>query len=160
MVKNNKGQYVKTNPADRFWDKVRKTDTCWIWTGALNAQGYGVIDIDGVNRRAHRFVLEMNGQQLPSDMMVLHKCDNPPCVNPDHLFLGSQTDNVKDMRDKSRASDYFTQKAHDHPASRLTEDDVENIKALKGKISQKEIGAMYGIAQQTVSKIHTGRRYA
>lgn len=160
LKRNDKGQYLKISPEERFWEKVEKTESCWNWIGSRNADGYGVLDIDGLNYRAHRFVLEIEGGKIPSSIKVCHKCDNPICVNPDHLFLGSQADNVKDMRDKGRASDYFTKKGHEHPKAKFTEDEIRTIKQLAGEgISQRKIAERYGVAQQTISRIINGRRY-
>lgn len=93
----------KTRPVeDRFWDKVRKGEGCWEWTGALT-QGYGVINL-GTGKgvmRAHRLSYEINVGPV-GGLWVLHKCDNPPCVRPDHLFLGDVQANNQDMLGKGR----------------------------------------------------------
>jgi hypothetical protein len=85
---------------DSFWNKVNKTSGCWIWTAA-NKDGYGRYSNSGY---AHRISWEMHFGKIPAGMFVCHKCDNPPCVNPDHLFLGTNQDNVNDMRAKGRGS--------------------------------------------------------
>ena len=91
--------------AERFWRYVRKTDGCWEWTGATQFPGYGKLGLgDGARvGYAHRISWELHYGSIPEGMEVLHRCDNPPCSRPDHLFLGSQADNLADMRAKGRA---------------------------------------------------------
>lgn len=91
----------------RFWIKVHKTDTCWLWTGLKDAAGYGRffcrVDDPQNARPAHRFAFHAFVRELSEGECVLHKCDVPACVNPDHLFAGSYTDNNRDMFAKKRA---------------------------------------------------------
>ena len=90
---------------ERFLAKVEKTNTCWLWCGAVNYKGYGVIGLgtrkDG-NALSHRAAWMIYKGSIPSGMDVLHRCDTPACVNPDHLFLGTQQDNMKDRDTKGR----------------------------------------------------------
>ncbi len=87
----------------RFWKKVDKSGECWIWTGATLDYGYGVIGIAGHRTSvAHRVAYELQIGPIPPGMMVLHHCDNPPCVRGDHLFIGSKADNSADMIKKGR----------------------------------------------------------
>lgn len=87
---------------ERFWEKVEKTDTCWIWRGATNSRGYGVIQLNKKAQYAHRVVLELVGTPVSTGLIVCHRCDNPPCVRPDHLFIGTVQDNSDDMKAKGR----------------------------------------------------------
>lgn len=90
---------------DRFWFYVSKRESCWLWTGGLNEYGYGKFNPD--RRRpvlSHRFAWTITHGPIASGLNVLHRCDNPPCVNPAHLFLGTQGDNMHDMHAKGRAS--------------------------------------------------------
>lgn len=90
----------------RFWGKVRKTDTCWIWTGARTSKKgksrYGNISFQGKRWLAHRFSWMIHNGKINKNMCVLHHCDNPPCINPDHLFLGTIADNNHDAIKKGR----------------------------------------------------------
>jgi hypothetical protein len=162
LRRNNKGQYLKIAPEERFWDKVQKTDDCWNWTGARDSHGYGTLDINGKKQKAHRLSLNFIEGEIPSEIKVCHKCDNTLCVRPEHLFLGTQADNLRDMQDKGRASDYFKKKAYEHPKSKFTEEDIRKIKKLytEDGISQRKIAPMFNVAQQTISKIITGKRYS
>ena len=87
----------------RFWEKVQKTlDGCWNWCGAKSTAGYGYLRIEKHGVLAHRIAWELTHRDIPEGMCVLHHCDNPACVNPDHLFLGNQQDNTQDMIAKGR----------------------------------------------------------
>lgn len=87
----------------RFWSKVTKGDGCWEWHGARFKQGYGILTIGGKSLLAHRVSVELStGKPIPEGMLVCHHCDNPPCVRPDHLFVGTDGDNVRDCVQKGR----------------------------------------------------------
>lgn len=104
------GMYKRSNkprPLDeRLWEKVVKDpspDGCWIFMGAKSSFGHGIIaNADGTRWRAHRLSWELTNGPIPDGMLVLHHCDVPPCVRPDHLFLGTQTDNMSDCVSKGR----------------------------------------------------------
>lgn len=89
---------------ERFWSKVEKSGACWIWTGFVDPKGYGAISTQRGHRplQTHRLSWEMANGKIPDGAMVLHRCDNPRCVNPDHLFLGTAADNTHDMMNKDR----------------------------------------------------------
>jgi hypothetical protein len=93
----------------RFWTQVDKTGECWIWTGEVNNKGYGRFSLyaPGIHRRVgrvltHRLALMLTGVDLADGAIVMHSCDNPPCVNPAHLSVGTQTDNMRDCLAKGR----------------------------------------------------------
>ncbi len=89
----------------RFWAAVLKTNTCWLWQNVLDKDGYGKINYPGPKagyERAHRYSWELHYGSIPEGMQVLHNCDNPLCVNPGHLFLGTNVDNAADRVSKGR----------------------------------------------------------
>lgn len=98
-------RWAHITPEERFWAKVNKTTTCWLWTGSLTKPapiGYGRFHFNGRLILSHVYSYELHVGVVPSDMKVLHTCDTPACVNPDHLFLGTQQVNVLDMTTKGR----------------------------------------------------------
>lgn len=138
---------------DKFWELVHKTESCWIWIGRINWAGYGIIDLkrDGkwVNLRAHRFSWELNYGIKLGGSSVLHKCDNRKCVNPEHLFLGSHKDNMKDMVGKGRSA-----RGSKNAKSKISEADVKIIRMLICIGSElNQIADWYHIKPQTVSLI-------
>lgn len=87
---------------ENFWTKVKKTDNCWLWQAATAGKGYGVIRFEARQQYAHRVSWQLHFGKIPFSMCVLHKCDIPSCVNPEHLFLGTIADNNADMKQKGR----------------------------------------------------------
>ena len=95
---------------NRFWDKVVKTDTCWLWVGSKTAQGYGRFRIGKKLFLSHRVSWNLINEEIPHELCALHTCDNPSCVNPEHLFLGTKKDNAQDKINKKR--DHNQRKTH------------------------------------------------
>lgn len=89
---------------ERFWSKVSCSEGCWLWTGAKTEKGYGVFGIGKETDKAHRIAWRLSYGPIPKCIFVLHKCDTPACVRPEHLFLGTNQDNVNDMIRKGRNS--------------------------------------------------------
>ena len=142
----------------RFWAKVHKTDKCWEWTACKNSTGYGQIRIDGQAVLAHRLSWEMaHGQEIPPNMYICHSCDNPGCVRPDHLFLGTPSENLYDSSSKDRNHPH---RGEDNIWAKLTNAQVIEIRDL-GQIgwSSRRIGRRYNISHTTVLAILRGERY-
>jgi hypothetical protein len=96
------GKFPQGPAEERFWRNVDKTGECWTWTGGRAIDGYGSFYADGAGIAAHRFSYQLHNGPIPAGLVICHRCDNPPCVRPDHLFLGTQLDNVRDMFSKDR----------------------------------------------------------
>ena len=143
---------------ENFWKYVNKTRGCWLWTGARQKRGsgYGVLCIPGTGRNilAHRLSYEMHYGPISADVLVCHHCDVKPCVRPDHLFLGTKTDNAMDASRKG-----ILVHGMNHAEAKLTDEDVRAIRLLKGRLSQVKIAAKYGVFQTTISQILTGKTW-
>ena len=143
----------------RFWDKVQKGSTCWEWIGSKNKFGYGQITIQNKGLKAHRVAYFLYYRIIdPSGFIkVLHKCDNPSCVNPAHLFEGTQTENIQDMVIKRRQRNKPLY-GENNPMSKLTWAEVEDIRRLYsgGNISQKQLSNDYMVSPMTINRIVNG----
>jgi len=147
---------MKKNLSDRFWPKVDKRgpDECWEWKASKGSRGYGHFRTYPTADRAHRVAWELTHHDpIPDGMCVCHVCDNPGCVNPAHLFVGTQGDNVRDSWAKGRGK-HQVHTGEDHPMAKLTETDVKFIRhwAKRGYTLQ-EIGDVFGVSFQTISRI-------
>lgn len=133
---------------------------CWLWAGCIGAGGYGTASIGGKNRKAHRASWECHRGPIPPGLMVCHKCDTPACVNPDHLFLGTQSDNMADMAAKGRGK-CVPQLGSANPRSVLDEDAVWAIRHMLRleMFSQAEVARSYGVSPMTISRIATGQSW-
>lgn len=121
-----------------FWDKIAAggPDECWQWLGGTRRDGYGVFVLCGfrhIEERAHRFMYSLVHSGIPDGLYVLHTCDNPPCVNPNHLYAGTQLDNMHDCIARNRRPQYYLEPmlGSDHPNSKLTTGDVLTIRARR-----------------------------
>lgn len=101
------GVYPRASPAARFYRLTQKTPGCWFWRGTKRKSGYGHLSIQGKLVRAHRFSWFLHYGVHPGENVVMHMCDTPLCVNPHHLRLGSQKENLQDMSRKGRAANQF-----------------------------------------------------
>lgn len=86
-----------------FWNRVKKSDNCWIWKGCKDTRGYGIMCVNGKPMRAHRYSYANEVGEIPEGQIVCHSCDNPVCVRPDHLFVGTHKDNSDDKMRKERS---------------------------------------------------------
>lgn len=139
---------------ERFEAYVKRGvgDECWEWVGAKDRRGYGRLHISGTPSLAHRVSYAIHCEAIAPHQHLLHSCDNPSCVNPSHLSVGTQADNNKDMFAKGRGNP----KAHlgeKHGMSKLTPEQVLEIRERKG--SSIKIGAEYGVSGRTIREIRT-----
>lgn len=145
---------------DRFYHKVAfdHPSKCWEWTANRSMGGYGMVKFHGRNRGAHRISYELwTGTEIPDGMQVMHRCDNPPCVNPFHLELGTCRDNIRDKHAKGRQPSQ--RGSRNNAGSRLTDDQIiEALRRLRSGEVQRQIAEDLGITQTMVSRINLGRR--
>lgn len=144
--------------AGRFWKRIRKTEGCWLWTGATLPNGYGHMNIGTTHWYPHRYAWTITNGPIPDGLFVCHDCpsgDNPLCCRPDHLFLGTNTDNVRDMWKKGRGKHTPFRKGAGHILAKL---DDERVRALRreyasGRTSYALLAAQYAISVPTVASV-------
>lgn len=135
--------------SERFWSKVSKTDGCWNWTAtrSKSGTGYGQISVNDRLTAAHRVSWELHFGPVPDGLFVLHRCDNKACVNPAHLFLGNNSDNLIDAARKSSLG----------RNQRLSPASVEQIRRLRREgMTSREIASMFGITEGHARKVAVG----
>lgn len=146
-----KGHNGRRPVEERFWEKVNKTLTCWLWTGAVVPKGYGVFN-RGSNRAylAHRFAWELLNGPLVPGQPVLHSCDVPGCVRPDHLRIGTRHENNTEMATKGRAHH-----GEKHHLAKLSVDEVMSIRRLHtaGELTQRQLARAFNVDPSTISSI-------
>lgn len=163
-----------------FWSRVDKSPglgpegECWPWTGTRNQNGYGVVTVDGTRQRAHRVAWAITNGPIPEGLHACHHCDNPPCCNPAHLFLGTPGDNMADMNAKGRHApgtttgdrngmrarpDSVPRGSHNGSA-KLTEADIPEIRAaLARRELQSVVARRYGVSEPTIARIRKGENW-
>lgn len=147
-------KWQRQDLSSRFWGKVEKTESCWIWHGALMKTGYGSIGIDGVTRRAHRVAYELVHGKIPEGMLLRHSCDNPRCVNPAHLTPGTKSENYIDALDRGQI-----QTGERHHRAKLTDEDMVMVLAsLNAGVQGRVIAKRFGVSESIISKIKLGHR--
>jgi hypothetical protein len=149
-------------PEERFWKRVKQGKTendCWDWLGA-KLQGYRQIRINHKSIKTHRFSYELHKGKIPKWLGVLHHCDNPPCCNPKHLFLGTHKENMadRDIKGRQKLPDVRGEK---NGMAKLTKEKVEKIRELyaTGKYTLQELGLMFGTNFRNVSQIINKKRW-
>ena len=152
---------IEQKDIDRFWSKVDKSGICWEWLASRDIPprlDYGRFKLKGKTRKAHRVCWIIVNGKIPQGMCVCHICDNPSCVNPEHLFLGTHQDNNDDMVRKNRE---LYPVGEDAFPSKLTEKQVLRIRKLyaTGCVSQSNLGRMYGVNQSAIWKIVNRKRW-
>ena len=155
-IANRKPRLTDADRIARFWARVRigSAVECWEWSGHTN-RSYGHPRWYGRKEYAHRIAWMLTYGD-PGSLDVLHRCDNPPCCNPAHLFLGTQADNNRDMTNKGRNRGLRGER---HPAAKLTASQVAAIRATyaTGTTTQEALGARYGVGQYAISRIVRGK---
>jgi hypothetical protein len=155
---------------ESFWAQLNKQGPipahrpdlgpCWVWTGDTTERGYGTLGYQRKRWRAHRLAYKLTHGDVPDDLMVCHRCDNPPCCNPAHLFLGTQSDNMQDCSKKGRwgaggghaeGARTFGQR---HWSAKLTDDLVRELRAryAAGGVTYSHLSAEYGVAHSQVRR--------
>ena len=144
---------------ERLFAKVTKTDGCWIWTASKDKKGYGRLMVkEGdrhVPRLAHRLSYLCLVGPIPDGQFVCHRCDNPACVNPAHLWLGSNRDNAYDMISKGRWKQPPVLPGERNPCSKLTREAVEEIRSVVG--NTKALAEKYGVSITAVKRARNGQ---
>ena len=142
----------------RFWEKVdkREVDECWNWQAGKDKKGYGEFD----SWRAPRFSWTLANGQIPEGLYVCHHCDNPSCVNPKHLFLGTPLDNSRDGLTKGLSAK-LSQKGEKNPSAKLTANQVREIRFIYqgGDISCGKLAPMFGVDRITIYEIVTRKNW-
>jgi hypothetical protein len=139
--------------ADELWSHcvVGDKDACWEWQGGKTSSGYGQLYYRMQQHKTHRLSYELHYGPIPGGMSILHKCDNPPCCNPNHLCLGTRADNVADMCHKKRNDGPRGEECH---TAKLTESDIPVIRQMREDgMTLMAIAAIYGISSDSISHV-------
>jgi len=147
---------LKLDPI-RFWKFVRKSVDCWEWTGYKNKGGYGTFRLDGESIGAHRIAWILANGPIPDGLCVCHTCDNRACVNPAHLFLGTDTDNIRDRHNKGR-----TVRGEQNGRAKLTTVQIIQLRELyaSGNYTQRQLADLFKVVRSTVHKIVSAQKWA
>ncbi len=157
-----KGISSTTDVIDNFWELVEKSENCWHWNGSKTEKGYGKYFAPSkhnvfASNFAHRFSYWLANGDFDTSLQVCHRCDNPSCVNPEHLFLGTRSDNMQDCADKGRLSTQNGSAASGENSGRakLNWQQVREIRERfsNGGVSQRELGRQYGVDGRVINKI-------
>lgn len=150
---------------ERFWSKVKKGPDCWEWqAGCFRGGGYGMFWRDGKNMGAHRVSWEIHRGLIPEGMFICHRCDNPPCVNPAHLFLGTPADNQADASRKGRlpagSRHHMRQqpelilRGDDAPWSKLTSEKIVRIRRLHSEgANASELSRRFNVSRWAIRRV-------
>lgn len=141
--------------AEKFFKRVEKTDGCWNWTGP-KYKGYGRVWVNGETVRAHRASWILAHGSIPAGLLVLHKCDNPACVNPGHLYIGTHDDNMRDKVARDRCA-HLDRRGEKSGSALLTEDAVFSIRSSDRM--NKDLATHYGVDPSTISDIRRGKSW-
>jgi hypothetical protein len=158
----------RTPLQERFWLHLERGADCWEWQGNKTMAGYGTIRRTGKTggiMYAHRLSWEIHYGAIPPGAVVCHRCDNPPCVRPDHLFIGTQADNMADMYSKGRCQPHGPEnpiRGSAHKLTRLSDEQVREIRTMYSTraADQRSIASLFGISQSSVSAIVLRKRWS
>lgn len=157
---------------ERFWDRVDKSSDCWLWAGTKKNHSrypdpnrrYGVMEFEGRQWEVHRLSYKLAHGDIPIGMLVCHKCDNPLCVNPDHLFLGTIQENNRDRHVKGRTQVGRQQASITNPERQSKKLTIDQVREIHKRFSQGEgsdvLGQEFGIQRSTVHRIATGKMWS
>ena len=146
----------------RFWSYVNKTDSCWLWTGPKYTNGYGRFNLKLKRYPAHRYMYErISGNEIPPRMFLCHRCDVRACVRPEHLFAGTQSENMRDAASKGRLHWQKNPPKGDlHTRAKLHERDIPIVWFLYGEnFTTRRIAALFGVRPSTIQDITAGRTW-
>jgi len=162
MIEQGKGMMVRLEELQVVLSGARKKEAaCWEWIGAKDRDGYGRINVgpDKRSYQAHRLAWELTYGPIPEGVFVCHHCDSPGCVNPNHLFLGSNSDNIQDALKKGRKWKFPDRSGENHPRAKLTWDNVQYIRENQGVITQREMAQTFGVSISTIAMVVTNRNW-
>ena len=139
-------------PMVRFWEKVDKNGDCWLWTAAVDKDGYGVFTNQGKYRKSHRFIYEAMFGAIPAENIICHTCDTPSCVNPTHLYLGTYKTNANDRKRRGRDSNQSGERNH---MAVLTRKSVREIRKLWAdrRFTQAELASQFGVSRGCITGV-------
>ena len=141
----------------RFWEKVDKTDVCWLWMASKDRDGYGYFNVGGAIRKAHRVSYELAHGSIPEGAHVCHTCDNPSCVRPDHLWLGDNRLNTLDRDRKGRQRPPYGER---NAFTSLTNNDADTIRRrVEAGETQADLVREYGVSAVAVCNIVNYRTF-
>jgi len=151
VLKNN--QYTAPDIIDKFKLYTQKTnDNCIIWIAGKQKDGYGIVNYNGKSQLAHRAAYELFVANIPENMCVCHKCDNPGCVNPDHLFLGSHKDNMNDMKLKGRRKNIGIKEKNGRAKLTIEKANKIRLEKKQGK-TLKELSIIFNVGISTIGRV-------
>lgn len=146
---------------DMFTSRVYKTDTCWIWKGFKDKYGYGVIKVKGKFYKAHRLSFMLFNGEIPEGLLICHKCNIRDCVNPEHIYAGTGSDNQKDAV-KAGTSNFIKNKqtGSNNYGAKLNEEQVKEIKKLiKQEFRLSDIASLFKVTRRAIGHIKSGRNW-
>ena len=159
----------RQKPEERFWTYVEKAASCWRWKGGHNRLGYGKCRLGAITTGAHRAAYQLTHGQIPQGLWVLHRCDVPDCVNPEHLFLGTAQDNTDDMWQKGRGSRQprTSLPGEKNPSAKLTEAEVKKIRKQYAVLipnatklaTEDALSQQFKVSKSQIRNIITGKNW-